>query len=514
MVPVSSSLINKSKILVKYSVISLLCLFSFSQCQSSQNNLDEINKEKYQDILGCWKGKPNGKFSDRNEDLRLISLKPDGNPAITLIYESGPRSRVWEHDIDVSYQNGTISWEAHTGHLSENKDTITVVKEWKGERSTWIFIRNKESDEFMQLLGSSIGKKYAYQVPASLDDGWDCAHVSEVGIDKDKIIQFMDRIASGKHNDIHSIVIVKDGKLVLEEYFATTGKRFGPFIEQVFREKPHHLASTTKGVLSALTGIAIDKGFIQDVNEPIYKYLPNYANFFTEKKKGIKIKHLLTMTAGWAWEQFKYQWNDPRNNAAEMWNCEDVVKYVLERPVAAEPGKKFSYSNGVPVVMGAVLRNSCSMEVDKFAYQNLFQPLGIADYRWTRYFDGSLETDGGLALRSRDLAKIGQLFLNKGNWQGKQIISERWIQESTQQQIKFGGFWGWNYGYYWMQVDLNLNDRTIHSYFVPGDGGQLLAVFPDLNMVIVFTAGNYGTNVKSVCFAMIKRYLLPAVQQN
>ena len=153
------------------------------------------------------------------------------------------------------------------------------------------------------------------------------------------------------------------------------------------------------------------------------------------------------------------------------------------------------------------------MEVDAFAKKYLFKPLGISGYLWTRYQDGILETDGGLALRSRDLAKIGQLYLQQGEWNGQQLISREWIEASTQQKVQLrSAMWGWKYGYYWMQVDLNYKDRKIHSYFVPGDGGQLIAVFPDLNMVIVFTAGNYGTDVKSVCFNMIYRYILPALQ--
>ena len=474
----------KYNLFIKCAVTLLFLLLPFSHCQANLKNQVETNGEKYQDILGCWKGWQFGRFSDRNEQLRLIALKPDGNPGITLIYELGPRSRVWEYDIAVTFQDSIISWKAHSGHLNESRDTMNVIKEWKGEKSTWIFTRHKEADDFMQQLAASTGKEYSYEIPGQLDDGWDCADLAEVGIDKEKIIQFMSRIAAGKHDDIHSILIVKDGKLVLEEYFATNGKRFGSFIKQVFWDKPHHLASTTKGILSALCGIAIDEGLIQNVDEPIYKYLSDYASAFTDEKKTIKVKHILTMTAGWKWEQFKYQWNDPRNNGAAMWDCEDVIKYVLERPLDAKPGQKFNYSNGVPVVMGVVLKNASGMEADHFADQNLFNPLGISDYMWTRYQDGSLETDGGLALRSRDLAKIGQLFLNRGNWQGKQIISEKWIDESIQQRIKLGGFWGWSYGYYWMQVDLNFNDQTIHSYFVPGDGGQLLSVFPYLNMVL------------------------------
>ena len=151
------------------------------------------------------------------------------------------------------------------------------------------------------------------------------------------------------------------------------------------------------------------------------------------------------------------------------------------------------------------------MDLDRFAETGLFGPLGISDHVWTRYFDGSIEADGGLALRSRDLARIGQLFLDRGDWRGRRIISERWIDESTRQRIPLRGPWGWGYGYYWMQVDLETERGPVHSYFVPGDGGQLLAVFPDLDMVVVLTAGNYGQDDKSVCFTMIRQGLLPAV---
>mgnify|MGYP001029600185 CR=1 FL=1 len=469
------------------------------------------NEEGYQDILGCWEGAPDGRFADRNRQLRLIERKPDGRTAITLIYDLTPRCQVWEHDLDVTVDDGAVSWEAHRGCLSEDGNSMTVVKEWKGERSTWTFGRRKGRDDWMRRFAASTGKGYAYEVPESLDDGWECADLADVGIDRAAMIRFAEGIARGKHDDIHSLLIAKDGKLVLEEYFSTNGKRHGPFIEQAFRERPHHLASVTKGVLSTLCGMAVDRGLIKGVDEPIYKYLPAYAASFNDGKKAITVKDMLTMTPGWEWEQSQYPWDDPRNNAGEMYNREDVIKYVLERPLAAKPGAKFNYSNGVPTVMGAVLKHACGMDVDRYAGQALFHPLGISDYPWTRYFDGSLETDGGLALRSRDLAKIGQLFLNNGDWRGKNVISGKWVRESTERRIDLDGTWGWGYGYYWMQVDLKTRGGTVHSYFVPGDGGQLLAVFPDLDMVIVLTAGNYGRDVKSVCFSMIGRYVLPAV---
>jgi CubicO group peptidase (beta-lactamase class C family) len=465
-------------------------------------------------IPGCWKGGRVDKFAGRDEQWRLISLKPDGSLALTFIVESGTRSRIWDYDIPITRKGSILTWLAHNAKLNSTENTMTVIKEWKGVRTDWRFVRDKTSDEFLRKMKLSIGGQYKYKVPKTTGDGWMCADMTEAGFDRDKIVKFVGRIIEGKHGDIHNIIIVKDGKLVLEEYFSTNGKSYGPFHKNFYRNKPHHLASTTKAILSILTGIAIDKGFLPGVEVPIYSYLPKYSHLFSGDKNKIRIKHMLTMTAGFQWEQFKYRWQDPRNDGAQMNFSNDVLHFVLSKPLSNEPGLIFNYSNGVPTVMGAVLKNACAVDVDVFAEKYLFQPLGISDYVWHRYKDKSIETDGGLALRSRDMAKIGQLFLQFGQWKGQRIISQDWIKKSTQPRIKLkGSFWGWKYGYYWMQVDLNINKRKIHSYFVPGDGGQLLSVFPDLNMVIVFTAGNYGTNVKSTCFNIIYYYILPALER-
>ncbi len=463
------------------------------------------------DIAGCWEGAPEGKFAERNRQLRLFARKPDGRLAITLIYDLTPRCQVWEYDLEVTVEDGAVSWEAHRGRLSEDGNAMTVVKEWKGERSTWTFVRRKDLDDWIRELAASSGKGYAYEVPEGLDDGWECADLADVGIDRQAITRFVDGITQGRHDDIHSLVIVRNGKLVLEEYFATNGERHGPFVESVFRKRPHHLASVTKGVLSALCGIAVDRGLIKGVDEPIARHLPAYAGSLTGKKRAITMGHLLTMTPGWAWDQTRYPWSDPRNDAAAMYDQKDVIRYVVEKPLASDPGARFRYSNGAPTVLGAVLDEACGMDADRFAEKELFDPLGIPAHVWTRYFDGRLEADGGLALRPRDLAKIGQLFLDRGEWRGRRVVSEEWVGESTRQRIPLGGLWGWGYGYYWMQVDLKTDHGPVHSYFVPGDGGQLLAVFPDLNMVIVLTAGNYGRDDKSVCFSMIRQGLLPAI---
>jgi CubicO group peptidase (beta-lactamase class C family) len=361
----------------------------------------------------------------------------------------------------------------------------------------------------MTRLYADVATPYRYKVPELRDDGWQCADLTASGIDKTGIVKLVQEITDGEHDDIHSLLIVRDNKLVVEEYFAAHGTKHSRFITDLFRDKPHHLASTTKCVTSTLVGIAIDHGFIKDVAEPIYHYLPAYTSLFTEDKRKIKIDHMLTMTPGFEWHQTGV--SDAHNDGMQMWNTDDVIRFVLQKPLDAQPGRKFNYTNGVPTVTGAVIKNAVGMEVRKFAEQYLFHPLGITDYVWTSYPDGSIETDGGLALRSRDLAKIGQLFLNNGVWEGKRIVSERWVVESTKERLTFGKSNRWGYGYHWMQTESLIRNRVVRSYFIPGDGNQILAVFPEFEMVVVFTAGNYGKDPKPIYYSLFEEFILPAV---
>jgi CubicO group peptidase (beta-lactamase class C family) len=137
--------------------------------------------------------------------------------------------------------------------------------------------------------------------------------------------------------------------------------------------------------------------------------------------------------------------------------------------------------------------------------------MGISEYVWTSYPEGSIETDGGLALRPRDQAKIGQLFLNKGVWNGQKVVSEEWIRAAMKERLKFGESLQWGYGYHWMQAESRIGDRVMRSCFIAGDGNQILAVFPELELVVVFTAGNYGIDPKPVYYSLFESFILPAV---
>ncbi|MBN1185438.1 MAG: serine hydrolase [Bacteroidales bacterium] len=494
---------------VKEVIFILIFLsFSISSCRERKSNNLLINQK----LQGCWMGGllQNDSLTE-DVELRLFKIKPDSSLVFSLTYELGPRSRVWEYDIEISILRNEISWLAHQGKLSENLDTMYLTKNWKGEQSQWMFYRDKNYDDFINKFISNTKSDYTYSIPVSIMDSLNCASLDEAGIDTIKMTDFIKTIKTGNLGDIHSILIYRKGKLVLEEYFALEGKISGSFVNETYRRKTHQLSSVTKGILSLVTGIAIEHGNIPGVSEPINTYLRPYSDSFSEDKKQIQIKHLLTMTSGWNWNQFNYSWNDKRNDAANMYKCKDVVEYVLERPMNAEPGGKFNYSNGEPAVMGVVLRNACNVEVDKYTETHLFNPLGITEYKWSRYPDGTLETDGGLKLCSRDLLKAGILMLTNGKWHGNQIISEDWVSESTKSRINLSLKRG--YGYYWNEMKYEFRGKSQTAIFIPGDGGQFLGVFPSLDMVIAFTAGIYDKDPTKMYWEIINKNILPALKE-
>lgn len=487
----------------------LVLLSTLFLCIASCGRHDAIDKNRLASIAGSWKARQVYRFDRPFSEWTLFSLRPDSSLTLSMVCEISPRSRVWMYDTDIECRGDVVRWDDNEGVLSTQGDTMRVARAEPGGETHWLYVRDRSADSLLSRLHSHTAEPYAYRIPEEREDGWQCAPVSAVGIESSIIFELIEEIRDGEHDDIHSFLLVKDHKLVVEEYFAADGSKHGPFITHLFRDRVHHLASTTKCVTSALVGIAIDRGFIHSVEDPISQYLPDYDSLFDRGKRRITISHMLTMTPGFEWRQFGV--SDDRNDGVQMWETDDVIGYVLRKPLEAEPGKKFNYTNGVPTVTGEIIRNASRMEVDTFARKYLFDPLGISEFLWTSYPDGSIETDGGLALRPRDLAKIGQLFLDEGVWNSEKIISEQWVMESTRERLRFGKANRWGYGYHWMRAEWQIGDRVVNSYFVPGDGNQILAVFPRLRMVVVFTAGNYGRDPKSTYYALVEEFILPAV---
>ena len=359
----------------------------------------------------------------------------------------------------------------------------------------------------MRRVPTSDAGAHPHAVSEKANDGWETANLANEDLNAGLIKELLERVRNNTYKNIHSVLLVKNGKLLVEEYFPgqqEDGKR------QAFtRDTLHEIHSATKSINSILIGIAIDQKLIQNVDEKISTFFPEHADLFAEAKRdAICLKHLLSMTAGLSWDEWTNSYHDARNDHVAMNRHKDPVRYTLERPLVATPGTKFAYSSGISIVLGEIIYKVSGLRADKFAERHLFAPLGISDYAWLKYPNGVVQTGGGLSLRPRDMAKIGYLVLNGGRWQGKQIVSERWLEESLKQQAPDAA-----YGYQWWLGQLQAGDRKVAVGGAQGRGGQFIFVMPSIQMVAVFTGWNDGNELGEQPFDMMQRFILPAIQR-
>jgi CubicO group peptidase (beta-lactamase class C family) len=378
--------------------------------------------------------------------------------------------------------------------------------------------------------------EYTYRIPEQTNDGWATASLDDVGMNEELLGELIERIDSKEVRNVHGILIVKDGKLVFEEYFeGYTFAYSGPWSSALkFRGKrtdfgidtPHNLASVTKSLTSALVGIAIDRGHIQDVDEQVFSYLPDYSHLSNEQKDRITLEHLLTMTSGLRWNELELWLGDMEHDLIQLFLVPDPMSYILAKPVVTEPGTAWYYNGGGVNVLGEVIREASGMRMDDFAERVLFAPLGITEYEWDHISSDMIHASGNLRLRPRDMAKFGYLYLNGGRWQGQQILSREWIAASTRESVSIP--WsslagnlheqyadipethGDGYGYLWWLKTYEVDGKPVDAVQATGWGGQWIGLFPDLDMVVVLTGGNYATH--EPVQEILTRYILPAVR--
>jgi len=336
---------------------------------------------------------------------------------------------------------------------------------------------------FLLLSQHSVFSKtnnYEYKVPQQLNDGWEVSSLKAEGINTKAIEEITEQIKTeSRFRRIYSMLIIKNGKLVHEAYFAGRD-----------RNSLHVMASITKSVTSTLIGIAIDKGFIKSVNEGVFSLLPQYAKGIKDpKKKDIKLKHLLTMSSGLEWIEYGVSYDIPKNSEYQMVATHDWVKFVLTRTLKDTPGTRFNYNTGGLHVLSAVIKSTTGLDAKKFAEKYLFEPLGMIDCSWNTDpmgYQCTGGTDGGVGLTSRDLAKFGWLFFRDGTWKGKRIISQAWIKEATKKHLDVPNNIN-DYGYCWWPGLLKIKGKTFNHVASFGYGGQTLYLVPELDLILVFT---------------------------
>ena len=348
-----------------------------------------------------------------------------------------------------------------------------------------------------------------------------------MNIDVQPIEKAVNEINRGKYKEVHSLLIFKDDKLVLEEYFP--GHKYqwdapGHHAELVAwdRDMMHVCQSVTKSIVGTCVGIAVDEGFIESVNQSIFEYLPEYQHLSTGGKEQITIEHLLTMTSGLEWTEWNAPNSSRENPIVEIWFQEieqdkHPFTFILEGELKDEPGTRFRYYGGNQHLLGGIIENATGMDLDEFSAKYLFGPLGTDSFDWwNRFESGVIDGGGGIKMTPRDMIKVGVTYLNDGVWNGQRIISEQWVEKSM---TPFAGNTGINvpgsdkknvgYGYTWWTKTFSDSGQEIDMFYASGWGGQQIFVFPELDAVVVIMGGAYTSKTNN--FMLLEKYIIPAL---
>jgi CubicO group peptidase (beta-lactamase class C family) len=291
----------------------------------------------------------------------------------------------------------------------------------------------------------------------------------------------VERIGSTPPRDFRALVVIKDNKLVVEEYFNT-----------YWRESIHDIRSAGKGITAVLLGIAIDKGLVKSTEQSIYDFFPTKKNDPSEAlRKSIKIKHLLNMSSGLYADDNDD--NAPGNTG--NWLLKDNwVDFAMSLPTSFAPGDKYVYTDVCPMLIGAIIEKTSGMKLSEFAKKNLFEPLGIREFYWYTAPNGSTGPMGNLYLSGLDFAKIGHVVAGNGEAQGKRIVSAAWIKAicSVNFDISKEGPLASGYGNFWFKTTKTVDGKSYECVFASGNGGNLLFVVPGENLVVSLLSSAYG----------------------
>ncbi len=320
------------------------------------------------------------------------------------------------------------------------------------------------------------------------DGAWRTATPESQGMDSAILADMYQAIAQSGKN-INSITIIRNGYMVNEAFFYPYGKEYR-----------HAINSSTKGFVSALAGIALDEGKIGSIEDAVLSYFPELdAANDDQQKQNMKIRNLLNMTTGFDWTI------DNNVSTNQMLQSPNWTRFALGLPMKSEPGAEFNYCNGAAQIMSSVIQKAMGKRLDELAGEAL-KPLGIRDMYWMASPENASSGYSGIYMYPEDAAKFGYLYLRKGNWNGTQIVTEKWVEESTKLQATGG----WTplfpgYGYMWWM-------SRFGGYAALGFGGNYIFVIPELDLVAVFTGGLFSTDDLFYPGELMEKYVVPSAK--
>jgi CubicO group peptidase (beta-lactamase class C family) len=356
---------------------------------------------------------------------------------------------------------------------------------------------------------------------------WPKAEPKTVGLDAAKLAAFDADLAGGQYGLVDNLLVIRCSKQAYERSYAhdygkiygDRAKSAGPLNHDVngpynyfstefhpyYQHRDvHTMQSVSKTVTSVTIGAAmLRKEFPSELDAPILKYFDSYkiANL-DDRKRRITLRHLLTMSAGLEWHE-DLAYDDPKNSADVMEAQHDWVQYVIDQPMVGEPGKVFVYSSGITQLLSHIFKQVTRKMVDEYAAEHVFKPLDM-EYYWKHSPTGLPDTEGGLYLAPRDLAKIGALYLHDGEWNGKQIVPREWVKLSITPHVQVAED-GWKYGFQWWLGPYGNPERL--AWAARGFGGQELLVFPEYDTIAVLTGWSILPSTDGKKYDELKRVL-------
>jgi CubicO group peptidase (beta-lactamase class C family) len=362
---------------------------------------------------------------------------------------------------------------------------------------------------------------YRYATPEDLGDGWSVASATSQGVAVTVLEDGMQAIGAGLFPALDSIVIARNGQLVFEETIRT---RTDSEDSRVGNTNPamHAQFSVTKGVAAIAVGIAIDQGYIGDVDTPFLSFFDYaaYANW-DDAKHDITLGHVLAMRLGLAWNEWDPPYTSNENQLIRLYQDEtDYSKALLDLPLSTEPGAAFAYNTVATIALAQAIENRAPLSFVDFGLTSLLQPLGITEVEFLTTPTGLPNVGGGFYFHTRDVAKFGQLMLDGGSWQTQRVVSQSWVDAMLEVHSAVGwanpGEHAWQidgYGYQWWLGHYDYEGNIYDTWVMWGFGGQWVVVMPELGIVVAINSHGYGgsNEAQEQAHEWIVTYLLPSV---
>jgi CubicO group peptidase (beta-lactamase class C family) len=337
-----------------------------------------------------------------------------------------------------------------------------------------------------------------HQAPVTLDDGLAVATPSSAGFDERALGEVLRNVQDGTVN-IHSVLVMRRGKLAAELYRSGRDRSVYSVwssCHSFSQADQHDMRSVSKSVVSLLYGILLARHEVPSLETSVASLYPEFPDLDDPARRLIRIRHLLTMTTGLAWNEPSPVHRASSTDEFGLFIHRCAYRYVFDRDVVAAPGRHFVYSGGATAVLAEIMERSTGKSLREIARERLFTPLGIRNWQWTGNVYGTPVAPVGLRLTPRDMIKIGAMVLARGQWQGRQVVPADWIAQSTKSEIDASPVGG--YGFQWWTTSTDRQGKALPVTAAIGNGGQRLFIVPALDLVVATTAGDYGDPAISV----------------